>query len=978
VESGGGVFVDPIEGKHVLIADALVSLLRPAAHFDLNDALMDDLDRLAGPGRVPNFVALSEAAERAGVQFSCDLAALLAAICLHHWYEWGAEALSLAPYLSFPAIEHDDRVRLLRVWLRACAALADYHFDDERDPAAQAFIHLAMELSEEDAGLAIACAMNACGFANNGTDLLDAAATLVNIATGRDEDAARVGLMFRALGLYRLRNEGAANDLELCDAFETACRYSPTGPRKALAGHVLGAMWKELEILAPYGFLWRFAFEPDGIDPSLQSGLAYVETEWTFEASELANSIQALSILIVEVENRRLQLLPRDGAAVATADLNRWAIDHRAFRHAIPLSNSLLHEANWADLLLTIGHELIHIESAQSWLGINLLALRIAATGCELDLLGVMGQISRVDEQSDVELSLARLDEAHPVALALVEQQLELVRKAQLLRAVWLPWLEGIAVFGELSADPRLDPMRSTAFADVLVSLNDQMPGEGAEENLLSIEAALSKVRADAERLYADALADSGRARLRYYLDGAPERYLAGYLAVRAVLSHWRTRYPMHGLLAHLALLGATRGATRLAVPDLGLSPAEFEAQARAGMINWLRMVSTVDAESLGTLDGDTPWEWNIDHSEGPPRVSESLSWLDDELREREYDQILAKVAEMGAHARSKRSARQDEFRNQLGCFDSDLVEALDLVAQHTPEANANLTAELVTLLNDRMSVLPIGQVTAPFWLWIGAEVPRIFLGIRVTETDRTHGRPGYSLFGVPITHAERDHLRIEMNRLHGVRMEVTRYVDISLDVPGSSVGRGLGRNVIGLKFGNFTKVLAAGQLMGSSASESLDRSVQGHLRPPSILDLDASIFAGQSVADRAIDWLGSGPFAEVEGLELLAPWADHVLQLARVVREDDDVQLVWEVSERVLTELGWPDDLFSRVCDVGLRGLYDAESPSLGPLLEAALTTGAGRGDCDLAGLEEPAKALLFEGFEDGYDFRRFKEATG
>jgi hypothetical protein len=215
------------------------------------------------------------------------------------------------------------------------------------------------------------------------------------------------------------------------------------------------------------------------------------------------------------------------------------------------------------------------------------------------------------------------------------------------------------------------------------------------------------------------------------------------------------------------------------------------------------------------------------------------------------------------------------------------------------------------------------------------------------------------------------------MGCLRKPRMQVQRYADITQHTPERETSRGLGLNVIGLHYGRFAKVVAAGHLTGTAVSESLDREVRRRLDPPSILELDASVIAGRSVADRAITWLESGKFAEDHALKVLQPWVDHVLRLARAVRDDDDVQLVMEMGERILREVGWPEGRFAQVCDDGLRALYDDDSPTLGPLLEAMLATGTGRGSVDLGRVTESVRSLVFDTFEDGYDFRLLKEET-
>ena len=971
----GRIITDEEGGKRAVIWDALLSLRRVSKLFDIEQP-MGDLDKLVESGHLPNFVELDEVARRNGVNFTPDLIALMVTIGLYHWDQYGAEGLSSAPYVEFSKLDAEPRrLDMLRSWLDACEQLADYHLDDQKDrgPVSKAFRLLGLKLREWDSEAAVACGLNACSLAEDGSAVLAAADALITIAGRHDDNATMIALTYRVLGLGRLQLSGAPVELELYDAFEAACRYPPAEPARDVSRQILGQIGDELEFLRPHLFLWKCAFEPDSLDPGLKRARMYAQPVWHIDDEDFAHTITDLMGIIADLENRRLDLLPHDQDAVAITDLNNWSIDHQAFRQAIPFANSLLREADRSDILLTLSHEVIHIESALGWLGINLAALRIAATECELHLLAKSGAFDdEAEAEQNRELHLAA---AFPrqdfVALALVEQQLELVRKAQLLRAIWLPWLEGIAVFGELSADPSLDSETSTMFSDVISSLNDETPREVAESRELSLMDASRAIRADAERLYADALTESGRARLRTYLNRWPERYLAGYLAVRAVVTSLRRFHPFHGLDAYQALFAMTTMGTRFAVPSLTLAPAEFEAKARADMLSWLRRVAELDESSVTTLATAPRWSW----AGGRDRERVVEAGQEDAAGRVALADIVPPLA---IGVRKPRTGRRNEFGDLTPEQAAALGRILDLVADRILPADEEFVNEMAGGLGDRISLVPIGQVTAPFWLSLGDEVRRLVVGIRVTETERERGKPSYTLYVVPLTAEKAAQLEEQMHLLHSSRMQVRRYADISQFAPDNDQGRGLGRNVVGLAYGTFTLVLPAGQLTGTSASPSLTTSVENRLQPPSTLELDATVMRGAAIAQRTIDWIESQDFAAdlVERLEVEA-WTERVLALARVVLTDDDVQLVKEVSSLILAELGWDDGDFEDVCKSGLKALYDDDPPLITPLLEAALVSGVGVHDADLDEVPEQVRSLLFEPTGHGYDFRRFKGAA-
>jgi hypothetical protein len=165
------------------------------------------------------------------------------------------------------------------------------------------------------------------------------------------------------------------------------------------------------------------------------------------------------------------------------------------------------------------------------------------------------------------------------------------------------------------------------------------------------------------------------------------------------------------------------------------------------------------------------------------------------------------------------------------------------------------------------------------------------------------------------------------------------------------------------------------GLLFRQPASPSLTESVRNRLRPPGIVELDTTVLQGASIAQRAIDWLESGDSPDRPEWEPeLSAWKERVLRLARKVRDDDESQLVSAVSNLLVTELGWQDGHFAGVAEEGLDFLCDEESPDLGPLLDAALSSAAGVPLTGISDIPERVRSLLFERTGQGYDFRQFQ----
>jgi hypothetical protein len=67
-EPKGYIFTGQAAGKKAVVRNAHTNLLHIATLFTLTTALMDDLEKLAEQGSLPNFVELAEVAERQFVE----------------------------------------------------------------------------------------------------------------------------------------------------------------------------------------------------------------------------------------------------------------------------------------------------------------------------------------------------------------------------------------------------------------------------------------------------------------------------------------------------------------------------------------------------------------------------------------------------------------------------------------------------------------------------------------------------------------------------------------------------------------------------------------------------------------------------------------------------------------------------------------------------------------------------------------------
>ncbi|QJW37138.1 hypothetical protein [Cellulosimicrobium protaetiae] len=902
-----------------VVADGVITLGRVAARFDVEGAL-PALETLlaAEPGLTGS--DLHRAAARHDVVCTTHLVAALVTAQLLHWDRGGSGLLCLAVPVGDLVGTSQER-ELLAAWTGACERLAMLRegFDDPEARAATAMSHLCARLAGTDPDAAVAAGINgvmlAYACSATGPAITAAAGTLFAAANGHDEDVARLALAWRARGLS-LVDPSARDDLALWDAVESACRYRPTAePAATAAATEVRAVLDSVGTVRDLGPTYTLAFLRDpAASAALDRLRPLVDPVWQFDADALQSTMAALQGISTEFDERRLLLIPPPERSVATADIDAWSIDHHAFRSAVPFSTGFRRESAQADIVLTLGHELVHIDSAYGWLGTAVSALRTAATADEvLHHVRLSGEGT---PDPEVVGGLASL-EPEAVLLPFVERQLELVVKARILRDVWTPWLEGVAVFGELACDPTTDTERTTSFGGPLVHLVDRVWDPAHDP---PVEEWYAARHGEAEQLYADALGGLAAHRLRTYLGRSHSRYLAGYLAVRGVVAAWRAQRDLGGIEAYQSLLGATRATTRHALPDLSLPLEEFEERAVALMTEWVGRTAALDDRAIARLD--------------PYRRRTPLDpWTGEEA----HEPTTRDAALLAEAAAAPRSGRDRELGHLTPETRGLLAPLLDIAA---PSMGTLATDDLQHLSNDRarrMHLVPIGRFDALFWLWVGEDGSRtqLFLQLRVTSETVDDGRGGYSLYGIPLTPDEMALLRSETARLRGARMEVHRFVDRA-DSRENGLTSG---QVLALRYGEFVKAVPSGLCWGIDPTPSMLEDVTARVRPDTLTLLDLRVNDGPALARRARSWL-----TRVEGSDVhpaVPAWCDLVQGLATLAASPGSPGVVDRSGRALLGLLGWPGEQVEDVLRVGVRALASDESAALGPLLATLLATG-------------------------------------
>lgn len=164
-------------------------------------------------------------------------------------------------------------------------------------------------------------------------------------------------------------------------------------------------------------------------------------------------------------------------------DWTTWTIDHPAYRRAVPHHLSFTREREFDSQLLTLTHEITHVLSMLGNIGAALTCLRVAAFDDEVTLWSPA--LAEADPARYVERlasdGVAPLEDNQPGLLVRAERALEVTLKARALQDAWTPWFEGLALYGELSADPVEDPAMIDPVNEALQHMVDVLPLSNVE-----------------------------------------------------------------------------------------------------------------------------------------------------------------------------------------------------------------------------------------------------------------------------------------------------------------------------------------------------------------------------------------------------------------------------------------------------------------------------------------------------------------
>lgn len=958
------------------VADARITALRALSHVDISDAeAVETYDRLTE-------MALAWGANIFGVALM-EHVEITTRVAGHFvrgaLYDWE----SCAPV--FPDIEAnlrivwtpqgDEESRILDVLLEAISSIADLATSASATPemlsrAATGFRALAEVLDQctylDDA---LACAVSGMSFAGN-VDLISADEHS-RFAVGLARRSAADGMLTHLLSARaHLLAKIAADDPSRCvdafDAFSVALGRLQGDANANMDVVRAFRAWtqdqKYLYILAPMVLaLMPPEEQPQELRDLVARISGIVAPVYIGDISTWVEQFLSNRDYLIEVANARWNLLPRPLEDDARAVWNTWSLRHRQLLNAIPHNKSILQEENLKDLLLELGHELTHVFCMVGFVGLALTAMRWALVEFEIhQWSGILNRSGQAPTPDFVDrIGVAPLREADIVSLATAEQSVEVERKIQLLENTWAPWFEGLALFGELAADPQLDPKWESPVASVIYNLWDRNLAMEARDAGLSIKEIFARDRARAESLYADAMYSHGKDRLRTYLMRHHKKYLAGYVAVRSVVAAWRSTLgePLRGDEAFQILLHMTRVGSFDPIPDLGLPLDAFSEAVMTKHLEWVRAVASATANDLKRAiwkeqpEGDTrrPFRWvsgRLEEAKDGTDVNDDLQQTIERLAHQALSSLTGERADAG-----RVEGADDVLR---AC----LAATAHVLEERAKKEPLLFHGQLVARATMQYSILPLAQVDCPFWLV--QESRSVACLIRTRQKDRELGTPSYDGLVFSLDEAEYGALEVRVMQGGSRLMTVIRVVDLV-----TSGGRLNGLNLLVFQYEDWIHIQPRGHRMGTTVvDESLRQAIKARLTPTSVSAFQEKLTGeDHPVARRTDDWIQANSWhIQLNELSVdVTLLAEHVRDMANQVLSNspEDIQVV---SRELLEFVIGDRERAAQIFEHGFAPLADHDPSSIRRLIRFldASARSPVDGEPEVDGLSESVASVI------------------
>ena len=931
------------------IADAFESIIRAFVCIDMNQ-----------PDQLATFDALTKEAQERSVAFftvvvqrDIKLTTPVAALCVGNViFNWKDAAPYLGSFLgTLEVLWKDDEspdAALLNDVMNALAALAT--LEQEHPPSLASLTRIIECLQQTASELekrgkhedGLACAMSAINFAGRVSPFEGEKACVFALSLAkRGENLAAFSVLLpqRAHFLAQIAENDPSRRLDAFDAFEAALAYmSGNQPGKHPMLELIGNWIDQKDYLRILKLTFLLIEDsPRLSDPAMRAGIAAaVNTIWSGTLPEWVKHLDYVQGLSIETANARANLMPKVESSIR-AVWNTWSIQHTRLRRAIPHGSSIKREKFLHDILLELSHEVTHVFSMFGFIGIALTAMRWALLEMEID---VWARISyKYDQKLTAEnfrVTPAPLQEADLLALGFTERGVELERKIQLVENTWAPWFEGVAVFGELTADPELDKEWQSPVAEVVNNLWDRSLATEAANEHTSVAEVHARDRAESDALYAAAIRSRSEFRLRTYLTRSREKYLAGYMAVRSVVAQWRKTLarPLRGDQAFRVLLHMTRFGDFAAIPDMSLGLEDFEKEVVSRHLEWVRSMATVSKEDLEKL---------LKNDQSPRDVRKPMRWVGGKLKtlaeEEQTDwQVVTALAEqclsslIGKHASVARVPDANEICQAV-------MEAVAEGLEGKKQESRMFKPELAQQIFPRLVVLPLAQTASMFWLCEKDHTLACLICSR--ERDSESGTPSYDLLTYPLDEEQFVSLNAKVQKGGPRRMTVTRVIDL-LD---GFEDRYVGANFIVFQYEDWTLIQPRGVLFGlQKVNESLHDAIIDRLSPRTII-VDQEELTGEShpSVQRTISWIERNDWTAVDTEQGwstdIHAWAQRVHSVGKQVLSANTAD-VDKTSHALLRFVFGDSELAKTIETDGFEALTNTDPPVLQDFLKALLKT--------------------------------------
>jgi|GEM_PF-5102918 len=579
-------------------------------------------------------------------------------------------------------------------------------------------------------------------------------------------------------------------------------------------------------------------------------------------------------------------LKARLGLALKSNDLytnfNDWSVNYHKLYHVVPHGHSILKEKDLPNILLQLKHELVHVYSLYGVAGITLNLLRWQLAEFEIRLQGTsdMGKVKELSGRAVHELLESQepteLESPDLMCLHFTERSALVEHKISVMEQVWLPWLEGVALFGELVEDPTFDSGIESACASVIRNLVDErMLSEGGmqpDELQHRFEDHIKMM----DSHYHAALQVNGRDRLTAYLYPFFRDYLPGYLMVRKVLRCWRQALgetPLRGDQAFRILLHLTRFSGLEYIPDLSLDERSFEEAAIKGHLEWVNSLLKLEPSDIRLFLGpnkqfeQSPSAWVSGRLLTEPIALQHYEKHVEKWIKQKSKEILSAYVNEPRHAERIPDPKQRAFVRQF---------ALEMAPASKRSIVAGQAAGVILNPN---SIITLGEVEAPFW-FIEPDKTLTFV-LRDTADRDGSGKPWHDWAMITLEPEEAASLKTILLNSSQAYLKVRRAVVLE----DRYVPEANSRQFIVLQLGDWVKSYNAGLSLQMMPEKKIADLLKSHFAGNKGLRFAKAIAAkNHPCAKRTIAWLDRFDWNKLErnGDRIdLNEWAAHTRRLA-------------------------------------------------------------------------------------------------